>query len=62
MDPLDVGDIVIEGIGQNRFYVLTDDIWNDLIESRPRDILSGTPPTTGKRIAEFLGLSVKADE
>ena len=34
-DPLDVGIIVLQAIEQNRFYVLTDDVWNDAIEMRP---------------------------
>jgi NAD(P)-dependent dehydrogenase (short-subunit alcohol dehydrogenase family) len=55
-DPLEVGDIVVEAINQNRFYVLTDDVWNHLIESRPRDILSGNPPEHDKEIAKILGL------
>ena len=59
-DPLEVGDIVVEAIKQNRFYVLTDDVWNHLIESRPRDILSGDPPAHDREIAKILGLTSDA--
>jgi NAD(P)-dependent dehydrogenase (short-subunit alcohol dehydrogenase family) len=61
-DPLEVGDIVVEAIKQNRFYVLTDDVWNHLIESRPRDIFSGNPPTHDREIAKILGLNSDAND
>jgi len=52
-DPLEVGDIVLDAISQNRFYVLTDDAWNDGIEDRPEYILAGRPPGTPALLARL---------
>lgn len=47
-DPLDIGDMVVDAVKQNRFYLFTDHIWDDVIEMRPGYVLAGTPPTPGK--------------
>jgi NAD(P)-dependent dehydrogenase (short-subunit alcohol dehydrogenase family) len=47
-DPLDIGDMVVDAIRQNRFYQFTDHIWDDAIEMRPGYVLAGTPPTPSK--------------
>ena len=56
-NPLEVGSIVLDAITQNRFYVLTDDDWNDDIESRPAYVLAGTPPPPPKVIARMWDLA-----
>jgi len=52
-EPLDIGDMVVEAIKQNRFYQFTDHMIDDTIEMRPSYVLAGTPPTPGNLSAKF---------
>ena len=61
-EPLEVGTIVLDAIKQNRFYVLTDDVWNDAIEMRPGYVLAGTPPTLGKESLRMREELMNSDE
>jgi len=49
-DPLDIGDMVVNAIKQNRFYQFTDHMIDETIEMRPGYVLAGTPPTPSKEI------------
>jgi NAD(P)-dependent dehydrogenase (short-subunit alcohol dehydrogenase family) len=44
LDPNAVGDIVIDAIRNERFYVLTHPTWKNMIEARMQNILSGRDP------------------
>lgn len=61
-DPLEVGIIVLEAIVQNRFYVLTEDDWNDAIEMRPGYILAGTRPTPTKEVLRMRDLAMNPED
>ncbi|WP_067933576.1 SDR family NAD(P)-dependent oxidoreductase [Alicyclobacillus kakegawensis] len=43
MAPPQVADILVQGIRNNQFYILTDDEWNPQIESRVTEIFAGVP-------------------
>ena len=57
-DPLDIGDMVVDAIKQNRFYLFTDHIWDDAIEMRPGYVLAGTPPTPSKESLRIRDLMI----
>ena len=44
LDPLEVGDVVVEAIRAERFYVLTHPTWKNMIEHRMQNILQGRAP------------------
>jgi NAD(P)-dependent dehydrogenase (short-subunit alcohol dehydrogenase family) len=44
LDPLEVGDVVVEAIRAERFYVLTHPTWKNMIENRMQNILQGRAP------------------
>ena len=44
IDPLEVGDVVVEAIRAERFYVLTHPSWKNMIEHRMQNILQGRAP------------------
>jgi NAD(P)-dependent dehydrogenase (short-subunit alcohol dehydrogenase family) len=44
MAPAEVADILMRAIRENRFYVYTDHLWDDRIETFCRDLLDGTNP------------------
>jgi len=61
LDPNTVGDIVIDAIRNERFYVLTHPTWANMIEHRMRNILEGrdpvgvAPPDAGSWFQELTG-------
>jgi short-subunit dehydrogenase len=44
LDPTAVGDVVVDAIREERFYVLTHPTWKNMIENRMQNILQGRPP------------------
>jgi NAD(P)-dependent dehydrogenase (short-subunit alcohol dehydrogenase family) len=44
LDPAAVGDIVVDAIRAERFYVLTHPTWKNMIENRMQNILQGRAP------------------
>jgi hypothetical protein len=44
LDPLDVGQLVVEAIRARRFYVLTHPHWKNMIQNRMENILEGRDP------------------
>ena len=46
LDPLKVGDIVLQGIIENRFYLYTHPHWNNAIKDRFDCIMSGEKPAS----------------
>jgi short-subunit dehydrogenase len=44
LDPNVVGDIVVDAIRNDRFYVLTHPTWKNMIEARMENILQGRDP------------------
>jgi NAD(P)-dependent dehydrogenase (short-subunit alcohol dehydrogenase family) len=46
LSPRTVGDQVLSAIREERFYILTDSEWNDMIETRVTRILNGENPIT----------------
>jgi hypothetical protein len=44
LDPGAVGDIVVEAIRAERFYVLTHPTWINMVENRMQNILQGRAP------------------
>jgi NAD(P)-dependent dehydrogenase (short-subunit alcohol dehydrogenase family) len=44
LDPLEVGDVVVEAIRAERFYVLSHPTWKNMIENRMQNILQGRAP------------------
>lgn len=44
-DPADVAALVVDGIRNGRFYILTSQNRNDAIERRGREIVAGGPPS-----------------
>jgi NAD(P)-dependent dehydrogenase (short-subunit alcohol dehydrogenase family) len=44
-DPADVAALVVDGIRDGRFYILTSENRNDAIERRGREIVAGGPPS-----------------
>lgn len=44
MQPSEVAEILIQGIREERLYILTDLNWRDRIDGRHQDILNGTNP------------------
>jgi NAD(P)-dependent dehydrogenase (short-subunit alcohol dehydrogenase family) len=59
LDPNVVGDIVVDAIRNDRFYVLTHPSWINMVEARMRNILDGKdpvpvpPPDAGSWFAEL---------
>jgi NAD(P)-dependent dehydrogenase (short-subunit alcohol dehydrogenase family) len=47
MDPLEVADIVLEGIAQDRFYLFTNDLWNVMVKDRAERVMGGENPRVG---------------
>ena len=45
LDPLEVGDMVVEAIRSEQFWILTHDEFDDLIRTRVEDILARRNPT-----------------
>jgi NAD(P)-dependent dehydrogenase (short-subunit alcohol dehydrogenase family) len=45
LDPSVMADRVFEGIGQNRFYILSEDSWREASNTRHEDIRLGRNPT-----------------
>ena len=60
-DPLEIGTIVLDAIKQNRFYVLTDDVWIDAIEAWPGYVLAGGPPTPSREMVRLLESALNPD-
>jgi NAD(P)-dependent dehydrogenase (short-subunit alcohol dehydrogenase family) len=46
MPPSEVADILVSGIREERFYILTDHEWDERIQTRHEDILLGRNPAT----------------
>ena len=60
-DPLEIGNMVVDAIRQNRFYQFTDHIWDDAIEIRPGYVLAGTPPTPSKESLRMRAMMTSGD-
>ncbi len=45
IDPAEVADIVVAGIREPRFYILTSSNRNEAVRRRGEEIVAGTPPT-----------------
>ena len=45
LDPADVAAMVVDAVKADRFYILTHDDWQPMVEGRLRDILEGRNPT-----------------
>lgn len=45
MEPAEVAGLVVDGIHEDRFYILTHDAWTPLVALRAQDIVEGRDPT-----------------
>jgi len=45
LDPADVAAMVVDAVKGDRFYILTHDDWQPMVEARMKDVLEGRNPT-----------------
>jgi NAD(P)-dependent dehydrogenase (short-subunit alcohol dehydrogenase family) len=62
MDPLEVGDMVVEAIRNEQFWILTHPDWDNIIRTRVDDILARRNPTPITTPVGIRGITGDEDE